>query len=283
MVHENQWTEIITPKRSLFDLNLREIWRYRDLLLLFVRRDFVAQYKQTLLGPLWLLLQPLFTTITFFFIFNSIAQIPTDNIDPILFYLSGITLWNYFSDCFNKTSNTFVSNAGIFGKVYFPRLVTPISIVVSNLIKLGIQMLLFLIIAVFRMFSSGLELNIGSGLLLFPVLVLLMDLLGLGLGIIFSALTTKYRDLSFLLTFGIQLLMYATPVIYPLSFTSGTLGIIIRLNPLTPIIESFRATFFGNGLIDWLGLGYSALVTICVLFSGIVIFNRVEKSFMDTV
>jgi lipopolysaccharide transport system permease protein len=278
-----KWTEVISPKRSLLDINLKEIWRYRDLIMLFVRRDFVSQYKQTILGPIWLFIQPLFTTLTFFFVFNQIAKIPTDNIDPILFYLSGITLWNYFSDCFNKTSNTFVANAGIFGKVYFPRLATPISIVFSNLIKLGIQVLLFLAIMGYQIIFKGAEVNINLHILILPFLIVLMAVMGLGLGIIFSALTTKYRDLSFLLTFGIQLLMYATPIIYPLSYTSGKLHTIISMNPLTPILESFRYAFFSVGTFDWSGLAYTSIFSFSVLFFGIIIFNQVEKSFMDTV
>lgn len=278
-----KWTEVISPKRSLLDINLKEIWRYRDLIMLFVRRDFVSQYKQTILGPIWLFIQPLFTTLTFFFVFNQIAKIPTDNIDPILFYLSGITLWNYFSDCFNKTSNTFVANAGIFGKVYFPRLATPISIVFSNLIKLGIQVLLFLAIMGYQIIFKGAEVNINLHILILPFLIILMAVMGLGLGIIFSALTTKYRDLSFLLTFGIQLLMYATPIIYPLSYTSGKLHTLISMNPLTPILESFRYAFFSIGTFDWSGLAYTSIFSFSVLFFGIIIFNQVEKSFMDTV
>jgi lipopolysaccharide transport system permease protein len=280
---EENWTEVISPKRSLLDINLKEIWRYRDLIMLFVRRDFVSQYKQTILGPIWLFIQPLFTTLTFFFVFNKIAKIPTDNIDPILFYLSGITLWNYFSDCFNKTSNTFVANAGIFGKVYFPRLATPISIVFSNLIKLGIQVLLFLAIMGYQIIFKGAEVNINLHILILPFLIILMAVMGLGLGIIFSALTTKYRDLSFLLTFGIQLLMYATPIIYPLSYTSGKLHTLISMNPLTPILESFRYAFFSIGTFDWSGLAYTSIFSFSVLFFGIIIFNQVEKSFMDTV
>ena len=279
----DKWTEVISPKRSLLDINLKEIWRYRDLIMLFVRRDFVSQYKQTILGPIWLFIQPLFTTLTFFFVFNQIAKIPTDNIDPILFYLSGITLWNYFSDCFNKTSNTFVANAGIFGKVYFPRLATPISIVFSNLIKLGIQVLLFLAIMSYQIIFKGAQVNINLHILILPFLIILMAVMGLGLGIIFSALTTKYRDLSFLLTFGIQLLMYATPIIYPLSYTGGKLHTIISMNPLTPILESFRYAFFSIGTFDWSGLAYTSIFSFSVLFFGIIIFNQVEKSFMDTV
>jgi len=280
---DDKWTEIISPKRSLFDINLKELWRYRDLILLFVRRDFVSVYKQTVLGPLWLFIQPLFTTLIFFVVFNQIAKIPTEGMDPILFYLSGITLWNYFSDCFSKTSNTFVANAGIFGKVYFPRLATPISIVISNLIKLGIQLLLFLVIMGYQLLTKDIVVNVNLYILILPYLILLMAVMGLGLGIIFSALTTKYRDLTFLLTFGIQLLMYATPIIYPLSYTGGKLHDVISMNPLTPIMESFRYAFFSIGTFDWNGLVYTSLFSFGVLFLGIVIFNQVEKSFMDTV
>ncbi len=278
-----QWTEVITPKRALFDLNLKELWRYRDLILLFVRRDFVSVYKQTILGPLWLFIQPLFTTFIFYFVFNQIAKISTDGVDPILFYLSGITLWNYFSDCFSKTSNTFVANASIFGKVYFPRLTTPISIVISNLIKFGIQVLLFVLIAIYQVVVNDADIQINSTIFLLPLLILLMAIMGLGMGILFSALTTKYRDLSFLLTFGIQLLMYATPIIYPLSFTSGKLHQLLSYNPITPIIENFRYSFFGIGTFDVGGLIYSTIFSISILFIGILFFNRVENKFMDTV
>jgi lipopolysaccharide transport system permease protein len=280
---KENWTEVISPKRSLLEINIKELWRYRDLIMLFVRRDFVSVYKQTILGPLWLFIQPLFTTLTFFFVFNQIAKIPTNDIDPILFYLSGITLWNYFSDCFSKTSNTFVANAGIFGKVYFPRLATPISIVISNLIKLGIQVLLFLAIMLYQMVFNKVQVHVNMYILILPYLIFLMAIMGLGLGIIFSALTTKYRDLSFLLTFGIQLLMYATPIIYPLSYTSGKLNTIISMNPLTPIMESFRYAFFSIGTFDWTGLAFTSIFSFSVLFIGIIIFNQVEKSFMDTV
>lgn len=279
----DSWTEIIKPKRGWFDVKLKEIWRYRDLIMLFVRRDFVSVYKQTILGPLWLFIQPLFTTFIFYFVFNRIANIPTDGVDPILFYLSGITLWNYFSDCFNKTSNTFVANASIFGKVYFPRLTTPISIVISNLIKLFIQLVLFLCIVVYNVAFNGTQIHPNMTLLLFPFLILLMAVMGLGMGILFSALTTKYRDLSFLLTFGIQLLMYATPIIYPLSFTHGKLHTVLSFNPITPIIENFRYAFFGIGSFDLGGLIYSTVFSFTVLFIGILFFNKVENKFMDTV
>jgi lipopolysaccharide transport system permease protein len=279
----DSWTEIIKPKRGWLDINLKELWQYRDLAILFVRRDFVSVYKQTLLGPLWLFIQPLFTTLIFYFVFSKIANIPTDRVDPILFYLSGITLWNYFSDCFSKTSNTFVANAGIFGKVYFPRLILPISIVSSNLIKLGIQLLLFTCIIAYRVMFYGADIQPNITFLLFPILILLMAVMGLGLGILFSSLTTKYRDLSFLLTFGIQLLLYATPIIYPLSFTHGKLNTILSYNPLTPIMENFRYSFFGVGNFDLNGLVYSTVFSFTVLFIGVLFFNRVENNFIDSV
>jgi lipopolysaccharide transport system permease protein len=279
----DQWEQTISSERPLIALNLSEIWRYRDLIALFVRRDFVSQYKQTILGPLWLFIQPLFTTLTFYVVFSKIASISTNNIDPLLFYLSGVTLWNYFSDCFLKTSNTFTLNAGIFGKVYFPRLALPISVILSNLIKFGIQFLLFLLVLVFQIVFQDKEVQANMTLLLLPLLLLIMAILGLGMGIIFSSLTTKYRDLSFLLAFGIQLFMYATPVIYPLSYTEGKLHTLLEFNPLTSILENFRYSFFSTGQFDWSGLSYSAGFSLVTLFFGVVIFNRVEKNFMDTV
>lgn len=278
-----EWTEVIRPSRGIFDIKLGELWRYRDLIMLFVKRDFVSVYKQTILGPLWLFIQPLFTTLMFLVVFTKVAKISTDNVHPVLFYLSGITLWNYFSDCFNKTSNTFVSNAYIFGKVYFPRLVSPISVVISSLIKLGIQLILFIVIWAYLTARGEAVFEIHSSILIFPYLVLLMAVLGLGLGIIFSSLTTKYRDLIFLLQFGIQLLMYATPIIYPLSYTTGKLRSIIALNPLTPIIETMRYVLFNIGSLDLPGLIYATAFSIVVLVFGIIVFNQVEKSFMDTV
>lgn len=278
-----QWTEVIEPKRSLFDVNLKEIWHYRDLILLFVRRDFVSQYKQTILGPIWLFIQPLFTTITFLFVFNKIAKISTDGINPTLFYLSGITMWNYFADCLTKTSNTFLSNAGIFGKVYFPRLVTPISIVISSLIKLGIQFVLLTCVYLFFILTGTQTFSINATFLLIPFYLLIMAVLGFGIGIILSSLTTKYRDLSYLLTFGVQLLMYATPVIYPLNSTSGKLRQLLLLNPTTSIIENFRYSVFGQGEFQLWGMVYSAVFSIIVVFVGVLFFNQVEKSFMDTV
>jgi lipopolysaccharide transport system permease protein len=280
---ETNWTEIISPVNSYWNLKLGELFRYKDLIFLFVKRDFSAVYKQTILGPLWLFIQPIFTTLIFFFVFTKIAKIPTSGIDPILFYLAGITLWNYFSDCFVKTSNTFVANATIYGKVYFPRLVIPISIVISNLIKLGVQLMVFAVVFIYKVNFEGLSFSFNATLFFLPVLILLMAILGLGLGIVFSAMTTKYRDFSFLLAFGIQLLMYATPIIYPLSYTSGQLHWWISLNPLTPLIENFKFALFGIGHFDFVGLLYAACISVIILFVGIILFNRVEKNFMDTV
>ena len=282
-LEKESWTETIAPQRGFFDLRLKELWRYRDLVALFVRRDFVSIYKQTLLGPLWIFIQPLLTTIVFTIIFSRIAKLSTDQIPPVLFYMSGITLWTYFSDCLIKTSNVFVANAGIFGKVYFPRLTSPVSIIISNLIKFGIQLGMFLCMYAYFIYTDQIELRINITLLILPLLVLLMALLGLGLGIIFSSLTTKYRDLAFLLQFGVQLLMYATPVIYPLSSTGGKLKAILSMNPITPVIETFRSVIFTGAIADFGGLGYCVIVTIAILLIGIIIFNQVEKSFMDTV
>jgi len=278
-----QWTEVIEPKRSLFDVNIKEIWHYRDLVLLFVRRDFVSQYKQTILGPIWLFIQPLFTTITFMFVFNRIAKISTDGVNPILFYMSGITLWNYFADCLTKTSSTFTANAGIFGKVYFPRLVTPISIILSSLIKFFIQFLLFVVFYGFFVATNQQVFSINVTLLLLPLYVFTMAMLSFGMGVIFSSLTTKYRDLSYLLVFGIQLFMYATPIIYPLNSTSGKLKTILLLNPITSLVENFRYGVFSQGCFIGYGLVYSLAFSFVVVGIGILLFNQVEKSFMDTV
>jgi lipopolysaccharide transport system permease protein len=278
-----QWTEVILPKTGFFDVNLSELWRYRDLIMLFVRRDFVSTYKQTILGPIWFFIQPLFTTLIFTLVFSQIAKLSTDGLPPVLFYLSGITLWTYFSDCFTKTSNTFVANASIFGKVYFPRLTSPVSIIISNLIKFGIQIGLFFCVYVYYLITHQISFEISWTIVFLPFLIILMALLGLGLGIIFSSLTTKYRDLSFLLQFAIQLLMYATPIIYPISSVGGKVKTILMLNPITPVIETFRVLLFGHGEIDINGLIYCTAFTTITLFLGILVFNRVEKSFMDTV
>lgn len=278
------WDLVIQPKTSLFDLNLREVWRYRDLMLLFVRRDFVAQYKQTILGPIWHLLQPLLTTAMFLLVFGKIANIPTDGIPPVLFYMSGITIWNYFSACLSNTSSTFVANAGIFGKVYFPRLVLPLSIVISNMVRLGIQLGLLFVAIAYYVVTKNFSLVIGWNLLLLPLLVLFMAGIGLGLGIIISSLTTKYRDFTVLIGFAVQLLMYATPVAYPLSFlVDKPFGVYISWNPLSPLVEGFRYALFGTSDFSLAMLVYPALFMVLVLTIGTVIFSKVERSFMDTV
>jgi len=279
---DDTWNLIIKPKRHLMDVDLQDIWRYRDLIKLFVRRDFVARYKQTILGPLWFLIQPLFTTIIYTIVFGNIAKIPTDGLPQILFYMSGIVGWTYFASCLNSTSNTFVANAGIFGKVYFPRLTLPISIVISNLIQFFIQ---FFLLAVFMIYYKliGADFHLNLYMLLLPVLIVLMAGLGLGFGIIISSLTTKYRDLTNLVGFGVQLWMYATPIIYPLSEIPEKYRIVVLANPLTPIIETFRYALLGAGTVDWYHLLYSFGFTVFVLGIGIVLFNKVEQTFMDTV
>lgn len=280
---DKNWTEVITPKKGVFEINFKEIWQYRDLVMLFVRRDFVSTYKQTILGPIWFFIQPLFTSLIFIIIFTRIARLSTDGLPPLLFYLAGITIWNYFSECLSKTSNVFVANANIFGKVYFPRLSNPLAIIISNLIKFGIQLLLLLVILCYYIYNQQINFTLRPEIALLPYLILLMALLGLGMGIIFSSLTTKYRDLTFLLQFGIQLLMYATPVIYPLSSATGKLKTILSLNPLTPIVESFRRIILGQEILDYTSIIYCSIFTFLTLFVGIVVFNQVEKSFMDTV
>ena len=276
------WDLIITPHKKWYDLQLGDLWRYRDLIALFVRRDFVSRFKQTILGPLWYIIQPLFTSIVFTVIFGQIAKLPTDGLPQILFYMSGTVLWHYFSGCLNGTANTFVSNAGIFGKVYFPRLVTPISLVISNLISFAIQFLFFLGFLVYFVLN-GAEVRLTSWALTLPLMVIIMAGLGLGVGIIVSSVTTKYRDLSYLVGFGVSLWMYATPVIYPVSTIPERWRWLADVNPMTPIIETFRAGFLGAGDGSWRGLAYSAGFMLVILFIGIVIFNRVEKTFIDTV
>ena len=282
----NDWDLIIKGRTSLFDLKFNDLWQYRDLLFLFVKRDFVSFYKQTVLGPLWFFIQPLFTTIIFSFVFGNLAGISTDGIPKYLFYLTGITSWNYFSDCLTKTSTVFKDNASIFGKVYFPRLIMPLSIVVSNLIRFGVQLVLMILMMVYFYWFPvlGTSFHVTNGLFLFPFLVVLMALLGLGLGLIITAMTTKYRDLTFLVTFGVQLLMYATTVIYPLSYAKAKgYGFIVQLNPMTGIIECFRYAFLGKGEFTLGTLSYSVIVTLVVLVLGIVIFNKTEKNFVDTI
>lgn len=281
-ISETHWTEVITPTNGVFDLKLVDVWRYRDLLMLLVRRDFVSIYKQTILGPIWFFLQPLFTTLTFVIVFGKIAHISTDGMPQALFYMTGVTLWNYFSDCLNKTSTVFRDNASIFGKVYFPRLVMPLSIVISNLIKFGIQFLLLMGFWVYYLITTD-TIHPNIYILLIPLIVILMAAQGLGWGMIISSMTTKYRDLVFLLTFGIQLLMYATPVIYPLSSISGDYRVFIEYNPLTPLLEIFRYALLGSGAFSWTLLVYSIVSSLIVVALGAIVFTKVEKSFMDTV
>ncbi len=277
----------ISPRKTWTGINFREVWQFRDLLLLFVRRDFVSVYKQTILGPIWFFIQPILTTITFVFIFGNLAQLSPDGLPKVLFFMSGIVCWNYFAECINATSNTFTKNAGIFGKVYFPRIIAPLSVVISNLIKFGIQFLLFLGIYLYFVLVKGLHFNMNAWVFSFPLLILLMALLGLGFGLIITALTTKYRDLSFLVTFGVQLLMYATPVVYSLDKLTQKLGDkyrwLIEMNPMTPVIEIFRYGFFGEGTISISGLIYCSIFSIVLFLFSWIVFSRVEKNFMDTV
>jgi lipopolysaccharide transport system permease protein len=284
--HSNTtWLFEITPKNKFFSLNLKEVWQYRDLLLLFVKRDVVTVYKQTILGPLWYLIQPLFTSITFTIIFNNLAGISTGTVPPFLFNLAGITVWNYFTACLNGTSNTFGANAGIFGKVYFPRLIVPISIVISNLIKFGIQFLIFIAFYVFY-YLKGATVGLNGSVVFFPFLIVLMGVLGLGLGMFISSLVTKYRDFSNLIGFGVQLLMYLSAVMYPMALIKEKLpsyGWLVQYNPLAYIIETARYMLLDVGHISIWGLGYTFLVTVIVFFVGVLIFNKTEKSFIDTV
>ena len=283
VTEQENWDMVIQPQRSLFDLRLGDLWRYRDLVMLFVRRDFVSVYKQTILGPLWYIIQPLLTTITFTVIFGNIAKLPTDGLPQFLFYMSGTVVWSYFASCLTKTSETFVQNANLFGKVYFPRLAVPVSILISNLITFLIQFALFLaFVLFFALRGTPIQFN-WPWILLSPVLILMMAGLGLGFGIIISSLTTKYRDLRFLVTFGVQLLMYATPVIYPVSSIPARFQWIILANPMTPIVEAFRYAFLGAGSVDVNHLLYSFGFMLAVVLIGTVIFNRVEQTFMDTV
>lgn len=277
----NQWTETIESKHSLFDLNLKEVWRYKDLVYMFVKRDFVSSFKQTVLGPIWFFINPIFTTIVYIVVFGNIAKLSTDGAPKILFYLAGITLWNYFSTCLMGTSNVFTNNAGIFGKVYFPRLVMPISIVLSNLMRFGVQMGLFLIMFFYYLYKGEVQPN--WWILATPFLIVLMAVFALGMGMIFSSLTTKYRDLQMLLTFSVSLYMYATPVIYPASSLKGIFKTIAYYNPLTGIFECFKYAWLGVGDFNSSMLIVSTIIIFIILAVGTLIFNKVEKSFMDTV
>ncbi|MCC9071708.1 ABC transporter permease [Flavobacterium sp. F-65] len=279
------WLFEITPKNKFLSINLKEIWQYRDLILLFVKRDIVTVYKQTVLGPLWYLIQPLFTSITFTIIFNNVAGIDTGSVPPFLFNLAGITVWNYFTACLTGTSDTFRANAGIFGKVYFPRIITPLSIVISNLIKFGIQFLIFIIFYIYYYFQ-GAAISLNAVTFFFPILIVLMGILGLGLGMFISSLVTKYRDFSNLIGFGIQLLMYLSAVVYPMALIKDKIpnyGWLVQYNPLAYIIETSRYMLLSVGDVSFYGLFYTLTVTLIILFSGLLVFNKTEKSFIDTV
>ena len=278
---EEKYTEI-TPNNRLLNFNFKELYAYKDLIAMYVKRDIVTMYKQTILGPLWFVIQPILTTIMFMFVFGNLAGISTDGMPQPLFYMAGILLWTYFSNCFNSCSNVFTINANVFGKVYFPRLVVPLSSITSNLVKLGIQLLLFIVIYIYFA-VNGAPVKINGYIVLFPFLVFLTAFHALSWGLIISALTTKYRDLRQLISFGVQLLMYATPVIYPMSTTSGKIRTILELNPLTPIFEAFKYSCMGCGSLSWGGLLYSTIFMLVALFLSVIIFNRTERNFMDTV
>jgi len=278
------WSVVIRPSESLFEVNFAEIWRYRDLCAMFIKRDIVTMYKQTILGPLWFFIQPIMTTAMYMVVFGGIAKIPTDGVPPPLFYLAGICLWQYFAGCLTRTSDTFVSNAAIFGKVYFPRLVVPVANVISNLIKMAIQFLLLAVVYLYFVFCTGAHVRPTMYALLLPGLVALVAGLALGFGILFSSMTTKYRDLRLLLGFMVQLWMYATPVIYPIgTITNDRLRFAMQLNPLTGIFEAFKYGLLGAGAFSWGSLAYSACFTAVLILLGIVVFNRVQRSFIDTV
>jgi lipopolysaccharide transport system permease protein len=282
-VDPGNWTTVIKPRNKLLQVNLREIWQYRDLYTLFVKRDIITQYKQTILGPAWFFIQPAFTTIMYMVVFGGIAGISTDGLPQPLFYLAGILCWQYFANCLNKTSNTFLANQGIFGKVYFPRLIVPLSTVTSNLVRLGIQLTLFLAVYAYYVFS-GTQVNPNIYILLLPLLIFMLAGLALGFGIIISSMTTKYRDMTILFSFVVSLWMYATPVIYPLStVTDERIRLAMMINPITSIVETFKYGTLGVGIFDWGMLGYSFGFMIILLAVGIVVFNKVQRSFMDTV
>lgn len=278
---QQKWTETIEDSHSLFDLKLKEVWKYKDLIYMFVKRDFVSSFKQTILGPVWFFINPIFTTLAYLIIFGNIAGLSTDGAPKVLFYLAGVMLWNYFSTCLTGTSSTFAGNAGIFGKVYFPRLVTPISVVISNLMRFGVQFLLFLVFWLYFLFKGEIQPNIW--MLATPFLIILMAVFALGTGMIFSALTTKYKDLNMLLGFGVSLYMYATPVIYPVSSLKGITKEIAYYNPLTGIFECFKYGWLGKGDFSMPMLGASTMIIFFLLALGTIIFNKVEKTFMDTV
>jgi lipopolysaccharide transport system permease protein len=289
---EDNWLFEISSKKKLIDINFKEIWTYRDLLFLFVKRDVITLYKQTILGPLWYLVQPLFTSLIFTLIFNNLAGIQTGEVPPFLFNLTGVTIWNYFKDCLTETSDTFKKNEQIFGKVYFPRIIMPLSVIVSNLMKFGIQLLILIIFYSYFVFIKGVELLPNSSLLFLPLLIFLMGMLGLGLGMIISSMVTKYRDLTFLVSFGVQLLMYVSAVVYPISLIKEKLidvnegtdySWLIDYNPIAQIIEMGRYMILNDGDVSLFGIVYPIVVSIVILFLGIVIFNKTEKTFIDTI
>ena len=282
-MNPNEVISHIEPKKKWLDVDIKGLWRYRDLYLMYIKRDIVTQYKQTILGPLWYLIQPLMTTIMYMFVFAKLAGIPTDGIPQPLFYMAGITLWNYFSTCFTSCSSVFAANSGVFGKVYFPRLVVPLSSCTSNLIRMAIQLLMFVMIYIYYVASGKFEVNISWSLLLFPLLILMVGLHAMSWGLLISSWTTKYRDLNFLIAFGVQLLMYATPVIYPISFTPEAYRSLLEVNPLTPIFEAFKYSCLGAGTFDGSGLLYSLCFLCVTMFFAVIIFNRTEQRFMDTV
>jgi len=281
-VKQQDWTQVIEPQGKLFDLKLRELWEFRDLVKLFVRRDFVAQYKQTILGPVWHLLSPLFTTIVFTIVFGRIAKISTDGLPQFIFYMAGNIIWFYFATVLTATSTTFISGAGIFGQVYFPRLVTPVSVLISKLIAFSIQFVFFICLVIYFMIR-GAPVHPNLWILLTPILVLMMGTLGLGGGVIVSALTTRYRDLQVVVGFGVSLLMYATPIVYPLSTVPEKYRIFLMANPVSAIVETFRYAFLGAGSFNLYNLLYSFLFCITIFIVGVVMFNKVERTFMDTI
>ena len=281
-MEEKAWTLEIKPKRRWLDVDIKGVWRYRDLLRMYVRRDIVTVYKQTVLGPLWFVIQPVFTTIMYMFVFGGLANISTDGLPQPLFYFAGITLWTYFSSVFTSSSNVFTSNAGVFGKVYFPRLVVPLSSAISNLMKLSIQFTIFLVVFFYYWLTVD-TVHPNLYILLLPFLLLLLALHAMSWGLIISSLTTKYRDLTQVVAFGMQLFMYATPIIYPLSVASPKMQHWLLLNPLTPIFEAFKYGFLGSGMLSWEGLAYSTVFMLVALFYSVIIFTRVERNFMDTV
>lgn len=281
-----QWLYEINSQRGYLDFNFREIWYYKDLLLLFVKRDIVTFYKQTILGPLWFIIQPILTSLIQFIIFSKIADIPSDGVPYFLFVLAGNILWFYFSDCFKATSETFKTNQNIFGKVYFPRIIMPLTTVVSNLIKFGIQFVFFIAVLIYYLLNDY-QIQPNWSILFLPILLLIMALIALGFGMIISSMTTKYRDLSFVITFGISLYMYVTPIVYPTSLflekIDSSKHFLIYLNPLTSIFDFFKHAFLGAGIVDSFGLIYSAVFSIVIFFIGLIIFNKTEKSFIDVI